>query len=396
MRMARRLAPALLACLALATSGSALGHGADDRKRELDEKIAGLRTQVERANRREAVLTSEISAVTARIRGLQGDIAGSAARLTRLQTELAFYEDRLARLGERLRIQTQKLRVLRGQHVTAQRRLEERLIAIYESENPSTMEVVLSAASFTDLLDQLDYIGQIGNQDRTIARQAADARDAMARARADTKRTRADVGRASEAVRARTEEQASVHAQLLANRAALGDARGDKQRTLAAVNENERELMHEIEGLQRQSAALAARIRSSQGATAANPGRVSSSGLIWPVNGPVVSGFGWRWGRLHEGIDIAVPAGTPIVAAAAGTVIYAGWMDGYGNLVVVDHGGGLATAYAHQSSIGAGGGQAVGQGQVIGYVGCTGHCYGDHLHFEVRVNGSPVDPLAYL
>jgi len=99
---------------------------------------------------------------------------------------------------------------------------------------------------------------------------------------------------------------------------------------------------------------------------------------------------------MHEGVDIGVPSGTPIRAAASGTVIYSGWMGGYGNLVVIDHGGGLATAYGHQSSIAAGNGSHVSQGQTIGYVGCTGHCFGDHLHFEVRINGSPVDPLGYL
>jgi murein DD-endopeptidase MepM/ murein hydrolase activator NlpD len=102
-----------------------------------------------------------------------------------------------------------------------------------------------------------------------------------------------------------------------------------------------------------------------------------------------------RWGRMHEGIDIGAGYGTPIAAAASGTVIYAGWMGGYGNLIIIDHGGGIATAYGHQSSFAVGGGQ-VSQGQTIGYVGCTGHCFGPHLHFEVRVNGSPVDPLGYL
>jgi murein DD-endopeptidase MepM/ murein hydrolase activator NlpD len=97
---------------------------------------------------------------------------------------------------------------------------------------------------------------------------------------------------------------------------------------------------------------------------------------------------------MHEGIDIGAGYGAPVRAVANGTVIHAGWMGGYGNLVVVDHGGGLSTAYAHLSSIVAGGG--VSQGQVVGYIGCTGHCFGPHLHFEVRVNGSAVDPLGYL
>jgi murein DD-endopeptidase MepM/ murein hydrolase activator NlpD len=110
----------------------------------------------------------------------------------------------------------------------------------------------------------------------------------------------------------------------------------------------------------------------------------------------VTSGFGWRWGRMHEGIDIAVGSGTPVVAAAAGTVIQAGWLGGYGNLVVVDHGNGLATAYAHNSSLAVGVGQAVGQGEVLAYSGSTGNSSGPHVHFEVRVNGAAADPLGYL
>src|SRR5207247_858832 len=122
----------------------------------------------------------------------------------------------------------------------------------------------------------------------------------------------------------------------------------------------------------------------------------SASGLIWPVSAPVTSPFGWRWGRMHQGVDIGGSSGTPIHAAAAGKVIFCGWDGGYGNLVVLDNGGTLATAYAHQSSIAVACGQDVSQGQVLGYVGSTGHSTGPHLHFEVRINGNPVDPLGYL
>jgi murein DD-endopeptidase MepM/ murein hydrolase activator NlpD len=99
---------------------------------------------------------------------------------------------------------------------------------------------------------------------------------------------------------------------------------------------------------------------------------------------------------MHEGIDIAVPTGTPVVAAASGTVIVAGWLGGYGNLVVVDHGNGIATAYGHNTSVTVGVGQAVAQGQLIAYAGSTGHSTGPHVHFEVRVNGAAVDPFGYL
>ncbi len=117
---------------------------------------------------------------------------------------------------------------------------------------------------------------------------------------------------------------------------------------------------------------------------------------MWPVSGTVTSSFGARWGRIHQGLDIAASSGTPIRAAASGTVISSGWMGAYGNLVVIDHGGGLATAYAHNSSNAVSAGQRVSQGQTIASIGCTGSCTGPHVHFEVRVNGSPVDPLGYL
>jgi murein DD-endopeptidase MepM/ murein hydrolase activator NlpD len=128
-----------------------------------------------------------------------------------------------------------------------------------------------------------------------------------------------------------------------------------------------------------------------------NTGGPSASGFIWPLNGAVTSPFGFRWGRMHEGIDIDGYTGQPIVASKAGRVISAGDAgDGYGTKVVLDHGGGYSTLYGHMSRLGTSGGASVSQGQVIGYVGCTGSCTGDHLHFEVRVNGAPQNPLAYL
>jgi murein DD-endopeptidase MepM/ murein hydrolase activator NlpD len=127
-----------------------------------------------------------------------------------------------------------------------------------------------------------------------------------------------------------------------------------------------------------------------------------SSVLSWPLPGNVTSGFGYRIhpifhvGKLHTGIDLDGNTGDPIKAAALGVVVSAGWRGGYGKCVVLDHGGGLATLYAHQSVIMVSEGQTVKRRQVIGKVGSTGYSTGPHLHFEVRVDGSPVDPMKYL
>ena len=406
--MLRRLALFLVLFTVLAT-GSAAGHSSYDRKSAIDAKIAELKRKIDAAEAKEQVLTDEISAVTAKIRALEDDVASASARVAALESQLAVSKNRLAALTQVFRLQTKKLQLLTAEHEVAQRRLNARLVAIYQSSDPTPVEVVLNAASFSDLLDQFEYLRSLGEQDRRIARQVAAAKREVQAARAKTQRTRADVERTTAEIEVRTEEQRVQRDRLLASQRQLADVRSVKERTLETVQVSKEDYLHEVEGLQRASAALSARIQAAQRAArpaSSSPASAaideapsstpSSAGMIWPVSGPVTSGFGWRWGRMHEGIDIAAPTGAPIRATAAGVVIFAGWMDGYGQLVVVDHGGGVATAYAHMSSIAAGSGQSVAQGQVIGYVGCTGHCFGSHLHFEVRVGGAAVDPLRYL
>jgi murein DD-endopeptidase MepM/ murein hydrolase activator NlpD len=134
---------------------------------------------------------------------------------------------------------------------------------------------------------------------------------------------------------------------------------------------------------------------ADQGVISIPPG-VSSGGWAWPARGSVTSGFGYRWGRLHAGVDIGASTGTPIYAAKGGVVSFAGTMGGYGNIVVVDHGGGMTTRYAHQSQILSSVGQTVHPGDQLGEVGSTGNSTGPHLHFEVRINDQPQNPLGYL
>jgi murein DD-endopeptidase MepM/ murein hydrolase activator NlpD len=383
--------PLLAGLLLLA--GPAVGDPGD-QKEQIDARVARLQDQISRADAASGTLTSEISEATARIRDVQAEVTAEQARLDVLEAELAHKQVELDRLTDLLALQTRRLEVLRAEHRAAVHRLEARVRQIYLEDTPDALSFVFESVSFTDLLDHVEFLSDIGRQDDRIAERVGRAKVKLTHTRAQTSRTRSGVAEATQEIAARTAEQRSVRDRLVASRDALAAARSDKRETLAGIRADRADFVAEVESLQRESAALAATIRSAQSGSVGSG--VSASGLIWPVHGPVTSGFGWRWGRMHEGIDIAVPSGTPVAAAASGTVITAGWLGGYGNLVVIDHGNGLATAYGHNSSVTVGAGQSVAQGQVIAYSGSTGHSTGPHVHFEVRVNGSAVDPLGYL
>jgi murein DD-endopeptidase MepM/ murein hydrolase activator NlpD len=384
----------LLLLLAFLFAAAPAGADTYHRKRAIDERISALNARIATARAREGILTQQISVVNAKIRALQSDVDSAQSKLVALENVLAVHQARLDRLKQLFALQTEKLILLRQSYKIALARLERRLIESYETPSVSAVDVMLASTSFGTMLDDLEFVQRISAQNKHVSDELDTARKQMYALRERTRRTKHDAAVETAAVRARVEEQHAVAEQLISAQQQLANARASKRDSLASTHESEREYLHEVEGLQASSAALAAKLRAAS--SVSTPSHVSSSGLIWPVNGPITSPFGWRWGRMHEGIDIGVGYGTPIHAAAAGTVAYCGWMSGYGNLVAIDHGGGLSTAYGHQSSIAVGCGQSVSQGQVIGYVGCTGHCFGPHLHFEVRVNGNPVDPLGYL
>ncbi|MBA2361594.1 MAG: peptidoglycan DD-metalloendopeptidase family protein [Actinobacteria bacterium] len=393
--MARRLVCSLVFLLLVAAPASG---GLYDRKQELDQRAAELRAKADQARARESSLSAEIASVSKQIQSLEAEVGDVSTRLVSLEEDLALHRRKLDAVKELFAIQSERLDFLRGQYDVAERRLAARLVAVYEGEDPSTLDVVLEAQSFSEALDQVDYLDSIAKQDRQVVHHVAGARDHMKVLKTRTGKTKARVAAVTRVVQIRADQQRAARDRLLASQQGLSAARSAKREGLSDAHEAAEQYEGKAEELLKVSAQLAARINSAQAVTyssSSSDSSPSSSGMVWPVGGPVVSGFGWRWGRMHEGIDIAAGYGTPIRATASGTVIYAGWMGGYGNLIIIDHGGGLATAYAHQSSFAIGGGP-VSQGQTIGYIGCTGHCFGPHVHFEVRLNGGAVDPLGYL
>ena len=405
--MARRLL-FCVACVLLLASPAA-GDDIYRKKREIDERLSTLQSKIAHAKAQENVLAQEITIVNARIGALQDDVARAQQTLNVLEVQLAASQRRLDRMTQLFNLQTRRLEQLRRDYGVALARLERRVIDAYETPNVDAIDVMLAATSIGDMLTNIEYVQQVGRQDKRISDQLHEARDEMRVTRERTRELKARVASETSAIRARTDQQHVVTAQLISTQQQLATAREAKRSTLSSIRVNEKQFVEEANELAAVSATLAAKIQAAQSAPSPTPSSPpssgipppSSSGLIWPVSGTLTSPYGPRClangdCSFHPGIDIGVPTGTPIRAAAAGTVIYAGWLGGYGNLVVIDHGNQLATAYGHQSSIAAGNGSVVSQGQVIGYVGCTGYCFGPHLHFEVRVNGQPVNPLSYL
>src|SRR2546421_4313074 len=259
-----------------------------------------------------------------------------------------------------------------------------RAVQSYMRPEASLLQDLLKSASLAEASRRLAFLNHLQGASNALLDQYKGVRSDLAAAKQQLNAATAESTR-----RAREQTQA-------------------KDRLVAAQAQQEAahtELNNRIADLQRESAQLAiedgkiqALLRSQAAANAATlarsgKGLKSLSGFIWPIHGPVTSEFGPRWGGFHPGIDIGMDTGTPIAAAKRGVVSFAGWNDGgYGNFVIIDHGDGTATAYAHQSRIGCSVGQVVAQGQTIGYVGSTGNSTGPHLHFEIRVNGVAQNP----
>jgi murein DD-endopeptidase MepM/ murein hydrolase activator NlpD len=400
--MARRLL--LLLALAAAVAAPALaGDGLGDRKAQVDAKLSHLQAKIARQHRLASALDAQIASLTTQIKGLERRVGDVSSTLATLQADLALHQRRLEKLNTLFGLQTQRFYTLRHDYALSVQRLNMRLVNMYKQNEPTAVEIVLAARSFDDVISQLDYLGAVAKQDKRIAFAVASAKRRVAAARAETRKVRQSVTQETRVISARTTQQAILRGELLSSRSRLAGARAGKSHDLVVTRQQIQNEIDESKALAAASATLAAKIAEAEqrargsadgGSTAAGP--APSSGFIWPVSGPITSPFGMRWGTLHPGVDIGVPSGTPVHAANAGTVIWCGWMSGYGNLVMIDHHNGLVTLYGHNTSIAVSCNQEVSQGQVVSYSGCTGFCTGPHVHFEVRLHGAPVDPLGYL
>ena len=372
----------------------------------LSKRIETTRQKIEDKRYKEAVHSEAIAGYNTRIESLEGEIGGLERREAAIQARLDAKQAELQRVRERLGRVRERLARLRAQLRVSEQALAARLVEIYKADEPDAMTVVLEADGFADLLERTEFLELVSKQDQRIVSRVRELKAQATRLAKELAALERREQEAAEAIKARRDELAAARGRLVRAQRGLAETRDGRQAALARVRHSRLRLEGDLREFEAEQARVQAALRSAQGSpsgggggggsTPAGPIRRGSGQLIWPVSGPVVSPFGPRWGRLHAGIDIAAPAGTPIRAADSGTVVLLGVMGGYGNYTCVQHTGTLSTCYAHQSSVATAQGASVSQGQVIGSVGCTGHCFGDHLHFETRVNGSPVDPFGYL
>ncbi len=389
------LAPVLL--WAILPVGSIAGQTPGQIQHEIDRKnslIGGHKAH-------ERVLTTDIAAQSKRINGLEGSITTLSARQQKLQTNLDAKRAELAKVQTDLRAEQARLTRLRARLLVVRRTLANRLIDLYKADNPDLITVVLESHGFEDLLTQTEFMKRISRQDAHIMGVVATAKaqsvDSAKKLDGLEKREAA----VAKSIEDQRDQVSSARSTLVVQRDRLATARSAKKALLTSSQDRRHKLEDDIGQLKDAQAKVQAKLASAGSSMPAGAIRQGSGGLIWPVNGPITSPFCERraWESCHPGIDIGVPSGTPIRAAAAGTVVLMqpeASSGGYGNFTCIQHTSTMSTCYAHQSSFGTSMGAHVAQGQVIGLSGCTGRCFGPHVHFEVRINGSVVNPMNYL
>lgn len=277
-----------------------------------------------------------------------------------------------------------RLDVLAGDYDKKRTRLGKRVRDIYINGQISYLDVLFGAKDFGDLLTRMDLLKRVVRDDyelvHTVLTEQAEIEQRQKQLASDR------------STQAEQEQKARTAREIMEQKVAKQQALIEKMKSDKAVFDQQYD---ELMAASRQVGEM---IRSSH----YNVRPSGSGAMIWPISGPITSEFGWRTHpitgdqRFHSGLDIGGEYGLPVHAAQSGTVTYAGWISGYGNTVIIDHGGGITTLYGHNQSLAVGEGQVVSQGQVISYCGSTGNSTGPHCHFEVRQNGEPVSPYGYL
>jgi murein DD-endopeptidase MepM/ murein hydrolase activator NlpD len=343
---------------------------------------AGVRSRLQEIEAERDALERKIDAGEAEAGTLKHRINDLNEDLTTLQIEMRRLDKQIDDISGQVRTAQAAIDATQEEIDKIEGIATRQAVELYKAGATDAIEALLNSDSLTQLDARAELLG-------AAAQENTGALIRYGRLQVEVRAQHRELFNVKEELTAQMKSRAMAKARLDEKRAELNANLHALNISLNVQRDKEGDLMDESDRIRGNLAAIAARHAVMARGT-------SAEGYIWPVNGSVTSPYGYRWGRQHTGIDIDGYTGQPIVASKEGVVVLAEYYSGYGNAVVIDHGGGYATLYGHMSRFATHNGAHVDQGEIIGYVGCTGSCTGDHLHFEVRINGNPVDPMPYL
>ena len=387
-----RLVAALLSGVVLCGTPAYIMAEDEDLTNQLDS----IQQQVNQQNAAKADAETVIGSVSEQLRQIEEQLRQATAELGTIKEQRVAVENDIT-LNERQLAEAQKR--LEGRESVFYKRVRD----IYINGRLSYLDVVIGSKDFSDFANRLEVLKRIIDSDITLINEIKKER---AEIEAHKQKLEADRAKLVELEKAALAKQAEIEQKKAERNVVLQKAQNDRATAMQAIEElnaSSAQVSAMLKERQSARAAAAAAAAQSSGGQGASDNWVQGTGQLgWPVSGEITSPYGYRVHPIfgttiyHSGIDIGVDEGTPVHAADGGVVVWSGWMGGYGYAVVIDHGNGLSTLYGHNSELAVDEGQSVAKGQVISYAGSTGNSTGPHVHFEVRVNGDPVDPMGYL
>lgn len=387
-----RLVAALLSGVVLCGTPAYIMAEDEDLTNQLDS----IQQQVNQQNAAKADAETVIGSVSEQLKQIEEQLRQATAELGTIKDQRVAVENDIT-VNERQLAEAQKR--LEGRESVFYKRVRD----IYINGRLSYLDVVIGSKDFSDFANRLEVLKRIIDSDITLINEIKKER---AEIEAHKQKLEADRAKLVELEKAALAKQAEIEQKKAERNVVLQKAQNDRATAMQAIEElnaSSAQVSAMLKERQAARAAAAAAAAQSSGGQGASDNWVQGTGQLgWPVSGEITSPYGYRvhpiWGTTiyHSGIDIGVDEGTPVHAADGGVVVWSGWMGGYGYAVVIDHGNGLSTLYGHNSELAVDEGQSVAKGQVISYAGSTGNSTGPHVHFEVRVNGDPVDPMGYL
>ncbi|HNV34799.1 MAG TPA: peptidoglycan DD-metalloendopeptidase family protein [Bacillota bacterium] len=385
---------ALLAALLLAlccASGGAFAAMQTDTEKTLEQLLKEIDQTKVTVNKYKAEEKNALKA----LQQVEDDLENTRYRITKAEKDLKYLHARLSAVEKELTEADRALEESQKDYEKTVKNLKQKLVAIYKAGSPKYMEMLFSSASFSEFVGKADYLRAMVEYDKDTLDVLKEEQAAIADKSETAERKKNEL----EATKAGISK---LMAQLSSDEESLTAKYGAREKYLAQVQKEKVKWEKELAEEEKQSRELEALIRSKQSGRSSAASSKFLGRMLWPVSGRISSEFGWRIHpifkdrRFHAGMDIAVPTGTQVKAAAAGKVLDARYISGYGYTVILDHGDGITTLYGHNSKLDVRAGRAVKQGDTISRAGSTGFSTGPHVHFEVREDGVAKEPRDYL